>query len=220
MTPYGKDGYPDWNASYKQTCHPIDQSCPCDPVHEETCTDNWGTWCQPIACGGNVLYDGEWNEVCAPAADGCPCNQQWEKQCTSYGYTFCEAITNSCPVDCGEVETCYHYMSGNQTCATDSCCVCEADEVSCSNPDTGKTVCYPTTDWYPSGCPVSCKMSEMYCSNVSFDATGMMLWQDYCLDGDSNNWMCPIHCDATTSKKCGTRAPSTSIVLLSQSPAL
>jgi len=225
MTPYAADGYPDWNASYNQTCHPIDQACPCHPVHEETCSDNWGTWCQskvygscPVTCGademicwitpyddsGNVLYDAMWNETCAPTSSGCPCNEKWEKQCTSYGYTFCEAKTNSCPVDCGEAATCYHSMSGNQTCATDSGCVCEANEISCSNPDTGMTECYPT-DWYPSGCPVICKMSEMYCSNVSFDATtGMMSWQDYCLDGDSNNWMCPINCDPATSKKCGT----------------
>ncbi|OLP84320.1 hypothetical protein AK812_SmicGene34816 [Symbiodinium microadriaticum] len=30
MTPYAADGYPDWNASYNQTCHPIDQPEPWD----------------------------------------------------------------------------------------------------------------------------------------------------------------------------------------------
>ncbi|CAE7498841.1 unnamed protein product, partial [Symbiodinium pilosum] len=24
ITPYGADGFPDWSASYNQTCHPID----------------------------------------------------------------------------------------------------------------------------------------------------------------------------------------------------
>ncbi|CAE7498825.1 unnamed protein product, partial [Symbiodinium pilosum] len=83
---------------------------------------------------GNQIYDVTWNETCAKEEDGCPCDPKWEKQCTSNGYKYCVYHTNSCPVDCGDKQSCYHYMSGNESCATDSGCVCEADEISCANP--------------------------------------------------------------------------------------
>ncbi|CAE7438439.1 unnamed protein product, partial [Symbiodinium natans] len=224
MTPFGSDGLPDWSLSHNQTCHPIDQSCPCHPTYEQQCHDNWGTWCQVLAWGscpvqcttdqivcwvtpynsdGTIDYSGTWTETCGNATEGCPCNPTWERQCTSYGYTYCESISNSCPVDCGNADTCYHYLSGNESCATSSGCVCEGDEISCANPDTGLAECYPA-EWYPSGCPVFCAHNEMYCSVVSFDNSGNMQWQDYCLNGDANNWWCPVTCDNATSQKCGT----------------
>ncbi|CAE7227812.1 unnamed protein product, partial [Symbiodinium sp. CCMP2592] len=160
-------------------------------------------WVAPYDSDGNILYDTDWTETCANITDGCPCNAQWERQCTSHGYTYCESIFGSCPVDCGNFDTCYHYGSGNESCATSSGCVCESDEISCNNPDTGLAECYPS-EWYPSGCPVFCAHDEMYCSVVSFDSNGYMLWQDYCLNGEANNWWCPVTCDNTTAQKCGT----------------
>eukprot|EP00439_Symbiodinium_sp_Y106_P035275 s3413_g4.t1 len=224
LTPYGSDGIPDWSMSQNQTCHPINETCPCHETYEEKCHDNWGHWCQtkaygscPVYCtanemtcwvapydaNGTIDYYSSWTEVCANISEGCPCDSTWEKKCTSHGYSFCESIFNSCPVDCGSASTCYHYISGNESCATNTGCVCESNEISCANPDSGLSECYPT-DWYPSGCPVTCAHYEMICSRVSFSADGLMQWEDYCVNGTENNWMCPIYCDAATSQKCGT----------------
>jgi len=227
-SPYGPDGHLNFSLPYNETCHPMDQPCPCNPVHEHTCHDvhgMMGSWCWPkvdgncpvtcdytneITCwlpaydaNGEMNYDVPWNQTCAPMAEGCPCHPQWEKTCNVYGYEECYHISWPCPEDCGIYSTCWHH-SGNQTCRTDTGCVCEADEISCADPDTGHTNCY-AKEWYPDGCPLSCKMSEMYCeSKTSFDASGMALFTDfYCLDGESNGWCCPEVCDEATSQVCG-----------------
>ncbi|CAE7024210.1 unnamed protein product, partial [Symbiodinium natans] len=217
--------YPDWMLPHNQTCHPINETCPCHATHEEKCHDNHGNWCQakvygscPVQCqahemtcwltpydaSGNPDYMGTYTETCANMTEGCPCNPTWEKPCTSYGYKFCESIFRSCPVDCGSQATCYHYISGNESCSTSSGCVCEVNEISCPNPDTGLSECYPS-DWYPSGCPISCSHDELICSKVAF-SFDVMLWEDYCVDGASNGWMCPVICDNATAQKRGALA--------------
>ena len=223
-TPFGSDGLPDWSLEHNQTCHPINEPCPCHPQYEEKCHDNYGTWCQvkawgscPVHCtaeqmtccitpynaDGTVDHMGVWTEQSANITDGCPCNPTWEHQCTFEGQSYCVAKDHNCPLDCGNNEPCYSYVSGNESCPTTAGCVCESGEIGCTDVDTQLNRCWPS-EWYPSGCPLECKMSDMYCSMVSFQADGQMLWEDYCLDAESNNWMCPIICDNSTSKKCGT----------------
>ncbi|CAE7213695.1 unnamed protein product [Symbiodinium sp. CCMP2592] len=132
---------------------------------------------------------------------------------------------------------------GNESCATDTGCVCESNEISCTNVDMGvlgvKKVSdlwrylellsaqdvqrhwphgvLPSRDladlflekgtepeYYPNGCPLECSHDQMYCSIVSFDQDGLMLWEDYCEDGEANNWHCPVICKADSAQKCGT----------------
>ncbi|CAE7758389.1 unnamed protein product, partial [Symbiodinium sp. CCMP2456] len=62
----------------------------------------------------------------------------------------------------------------------------------------------PHKEYYPNGCPLECRHDQMYCSIVSFDQSGLMLWEDYCEDGEANNWHCPVICQADSAQKCGT----------------
>ena len=65
-TVYDASGHPDWMTPGNQrlspcemaakkaprSCASMNGSCPCHPVHEEKCTDWWGSWCQPKVDGG------------------------------------------------------------------------------------------------------------------------------------------------------------------------
>ncbi|CAE7034080.1 unnamed protein product [Symbiodinium sp. CCMP2456] len=216
-TPYGNDGYPDWSLPGNQTCQSMDQHCPCNSEHEDLCVMEWGSYCQskvygscPVSCTADQLYCyetpyddngeidwyGTWKETCANATDGCPCHPEWEKSC---GSGWCMSKFENCPVDCGEFETCYHYISGNESCATESGCACEDNEHACT--EDGKQRCYPK-DWY-SSCPITCKATEMYCSEIGFDANGMMTWTDTC-EPQNDDWFCPVVCTADSAKKCGS----------------
>eukprot|EP00439_Symbiodinium_sp_Y106_P003634 s3280_g1.t1 len=216
-TPYGSDGYPDWSLPGNQTCQSMDQHCPCNSEHEELCVMEWGSYCQskvygscPVSCTADQLYCyetpyddngeidwyGTWKETCANATDGCPCHPEWEKSC---GSGWCMSKFEHSPVDCGEFETCYHYISGNESCATDIGCTCEDNEHECM--EDGKQRCYPK-DWY-SSCPITCKATEMYCSEIGFDANGMMTWTDTC-EPQNDDWFCPVVCKADSAKKCGS----------------
>eukprot|EP00913_Durusdinium_trenchii_P001837 g1703.t1 len=80
----------------------------------------------------------------------------------------------SCPVDCGDKTTCWHW-SGNQTCGTDTGCVCESEELTC--PDAaGVNECYPKV-YYPDGCPLNCNYdTHTYCYEKCGDG-----WDAYCV---------------------------------------
>ncbi|CAJ1413767.1 unnamed protein product, partial [Effrenium voratum] len=219
-TPYDSEGYPDWTAQGTQSCQSQSSTCPCDPNFEELCDTEWGSYCQtkvygscPISCSedqiycyetpydqsGNMDWNGVWKETCASITDGCPCNEQWEKSC---GTGWCIPKWDSCPIDCGDNIMCYHY-SGNQSCATSAGCTCEADEYSCQD-SIGKYECY-AKEWYPDGCPVVCTVDQLYCSTVGFDVSGYMTWSTFCKDRTSeDDWDCPVECDTTSAKKCGT----------------
>eukprot|EP00931_Biecheleriopsis_adriatica_P021932 TRINITY_DN1420_c0_g2_i1.p1 TRINITY_DN1420_c0_g2~~TRINITY_DN1420_c0_g2_i1.p1 ORF type:complete len:2017 (+),score=244.24 TRINITY_DN1420_c0_g2_i1:59-6109(+) len=222
-TPYGSDGHPDWSQPSNVSCQSWDQHCPCHPVYETLCEDEWGhSWCNvnahgscPVTCAahehtcwitpydqyGEVDWSGSWSEVCANATEGCPCDTTWEKQCRdSYG-TYCMSISQNCPITC-PAEHCYHYMSGNESCAGETGCTCESNELTCAHSDTGKNECYPT-EWY-STCPVFCNWeTEMSCWVIGFNSAEELVWTDYC-HKQTSDWACPVLCDNTTAKKCGT----------------
>ncbi|CAE7731269.1 unnamed protein product [Symbiodinium necroappetens] len=223
FTPYGADGFPDWELPHNQTCVPADQPCPCHPTFEDRCENEFDSYCEAKVWGGCPVYctsdqitcwvtpykadgtidDEGWTESCADAVDGCPCDPVWEQKCTYAGVNFCESISHACPVDCGDFGTCWHWLSGNESCATDTGCVCESNEISCTNVDTNLTECFPAS-YYPNGCPLECRHDQIYCSIVSFDTNGLMLWEDYCEDGEANDWHCPVICKADSAQKCGS----------------
>ncbi|CAL1157753.1 unnamed protein product [Cladocopium goreaui] len=243
---YLPTGEPDWSVPHNQSCAPWNGSCPCHPQFEELCTDSWGySFCQPthgghscpITCKedehycwetpydefGNVNYSAPWKESCAAAEAGCPCDPVWEHQCTvsgygySSGYSWCESKSYSCPVDCGDAVTCWHY-SGNTSCATDSGCSCEADELACQD-SAGKTECY-AKEWYGETCPLTCNYdTENWCYRVGFDSQGMMTWTEYCYTRESDDdWWCPVLCDEATAKTCGTGDFAECVALTDECP--
>ena len=223
---YLSTGEPDWNAPQNSTCAPLNGSCPCDSTHEEQCNTTWGSYCQakyggmscPLNCKddehycyslaydefGNQNYSAPWQESCADATVGCPCDATWEHKCTADygfgGYSWCQSIFDLCPVDCGTAVTCWHY-SGNQTCATDAGCTCEANELECKD-SVGKNECY-AKEWYES-CPLSCNYdTQNWCYRVGFDSDGMMTWEEYCHEKTGeDDWFCPVLCNSDTAKLC------------------
>lgn len=222
-TAYYDNGEPNWMVSGNQTCVKMGETCPCNTQHEVLCNTTWGTYCQatyygqcPISCAADEIYctavaydefgyenwSAPYQESCAAAKDGCPCNQQWEKRCTEGEWSWCVPHYMSCPVDCGDKTTCWHW-SGNQTCGTDTGCVCESEELTC--PDAaGVNECYPKV-YYPDGCPLNCNYdTHTYCYEVGYDASGFMTWTEYCKEKTSpDDWDCPVICKNETSKKCG-----------------
>eukprot|EP00931_Biecheleriopsis_adriatica_P079800 TRINITY_DN5314_c0_g1_i2.p1 TRINITY_DN5314_c0_g1~~TRINITY_DN5314_c0_g1_i2.p1 ORF type:complete len:1870 (+),score=322.07 TRINITY_DN5314_c0_g1_i2:319-5610(+) len=221
-TAFDSDGHPDWSKPSNTTCQSLGEHCPCDPVYEEMCQDEWGySWCNvkvygscPKTCAahehkcwitpydqnGDVDWSASWTEVCANITDGCPCHQTWERQCTgSYG-KYCMSVSDNCPITC-PAEYCYHYISGNESCAGATGCTCESNELTCTS-DTGLNECYPS-EWYGT-CPLVCNwQTEMACWIVGFSSTNELAWTDYCYP-QSDDWMCPVLCDNATAKKCGT----------------
>eukprot|EP00434_Breviolum_minutum_P034367 symbB.v1.2.030416.t1/scaffold3426.1/size60583/1 len=223
---YLSTGEPDWNAPQNSTCAPLNGSCPCDSTHEEQCNTTWGSYCQakyggmscPLNCKddehycyslaydefGNQNYSAPWQESCADATVGCPCDATWEHKCTADygfgGYSWCQSIFDLCPVDCGTAVTCWHY-SGNQSCATDAGCTCEANELECED-SVGKNECY-AKEWYEK-CPLSCNYdTQNWCYRVGFDSDGMMTWEEYCHEKTGeDDWFCPVLCNSDTAKSC------------------
>ncbi|CAL1131607.1 unnamed protein product, partial [Cladocopium goreaui] len=128
-------------------------------------------------------------ESCANASLGCPCDATWEHKCNGDGYL--------------SLVQRWHY-SGNTSCATDSGCTCEADELAC--PDAaGKIECW-AKEWYGESCPLTCNYdTENWCYRVGFDSQGFMTWTEYCYTKTSaDDWWCPVICDDATAKTCGT----------------
>jgi len=223
---YLDSGEPDWSVPSEQSCAPWNGSCPCHPTFEEQCNTSWGySYCQtkhggytcPISCKdnehycttipydefGNENYSAPWQESCADPEVGCPCDATWEHKCTGDGYSWCQSKFDSCPVDCGTAVTCWHY-SGNMSCATDSGCTCESDELACTD-SAGKTECY-AKEWYGESCPLTCNYdTENWCYQVGFDSQGFMTWTEYCYTKTSaDDWYCPVICNSDTAKTCGS----------------
>ncbi|CAL1131614.1 unnamed protein product [Cladocopium goreaui] len=192
-----------WGYSYCQTKHG-GYTCPI------SCKDN-EHYCTTIPYDefGNENYSAPWQESCADPEVGCPCDATWEHKCTgcsariTAGYSWCQSKFDSCPVDCGTAVTCWHY-SGNMSCATDSGCTCESDELACTD-SAGKTECY-AKEWYGESCPLTCNYdTENWCYQVGFDSQGFMTWTEYCYTKTSaDDWYCPVICNSDTAKTCGS----------------
>lgn len=226
---YTANGEVDFAKAVQQSCVSMDSPCPCNTEFEDQCTlEDW-SYCQPKSDGscplsctatehhcfttpydaeGFVDYEAEWEESCVTAADGCPCDSTWEKRCSMSdggdgSYSWCTLKSESCPIDCGEVVTCYHH-SGNYSCATESGCTCEADEMSCQDA-AGKMECF-AKEWYGESCPLVCDYeTHNYCYEVGFDGQGMMIWTEYChLRPSADDWDCPVICKSDSAKKCGS----------------
>lgn len=224
---YTANGEVDFAKAVQQSCVSMDSPCPCNTEFEDQCTlEDW-SYCQPKSHGscplsctatehhcfttpydaeGFVDYEAEWEESCVTAADGCPCDSTWEKRCSMSdggdgSYSWCTLKSESCPIDCGEVVTCYHH-SGNYSCATESGCTCEADEMSCQDA-AGKMECF-AKEWYGESCPLVCDYeTHNYCYEVGFDGQGMMIWTEYChLRPSADDWDCPVICKSDSAKKC------------------
>jgi len=216
-------GYIDWTKPANQSCHPLNGSCPCNLDHQELCIANYGSWCQtlaegscPLSCSasqrqcvttsytanGAVNATHPSTESCAPLNESCPCALQWEQQCTdSQGGSWCQSASNPCPLDCGSNGTCFDYSTGSETCATAQGCACLSNQKTCV--EYSLNVCYTGV----SSCPVICDTPSlpMLCNTYGYDSNGTQTYTEQCL-ASTVDFLCPVQCNATTAKQCGSGA--------------
>lgn len=206
-----------------QACQSGDNLLICAPLqfNNGTCPVNCNS--TQTACNilqydktGMPLMDGMDNPIlqtqCVAGVNAnCPCNSQWESTCSYMGMTYCQPTSaGSCPVDCGNMDTCYHMNSTDfwTTCATSSGCTCNPayGEIACTDPmNASATACFSTM--YYSQCPLVCTdPTTGECPVYYFDQYGMLNQNQTCSPllstGD-----CPTLCDNATASVCGD--PST-----------